>query len=267
MRLDLGTLALALGLALPAAGCGGGPELETRTYDLSYLEPAEAAEMVAPYIYGDRPGTPGVVSHFPGGITVRETRDNLDKIDRVLTRFDRAKPGVRLHFQVIEANGDRQTDPRIADVESALKELFRFRGYRLLAEAQMGALEGSSSTQALRQEGREYGIRADVRRIRAGQSGAVDLSVALFAERFGTVIQTSMSVPAGQTVVLGSAQPYPDQPTLILTVRPEFISAAGAGPDEALDAADTAQDPGARDPGARNPDAGNPGARVEDPAS
>lgn len=224
-------LTFFLGAVLTAA-CGTAPELETRTYDLTYLEPEEAAEMVAPYVYHDRPGTPGVVSHFPGGITVRESPDNLAKIGRVLERFDVAKPAVRLHFQVIEANGSSERDPRIAEVETALRELFRYTGYRLVAEAQMGAVEGSSSTQALRQEGREYGIRADVQRIRsAGERGVVELAVALYAERFGAAIETSMSVPAGQTVVLGSAQPFPDLPTLILTVRPEFIPTGGDYPE------------------------------------
>lgn len=231
MRARLVTIALALGAGLAAAACGPGPGLDTRTYELAYLEPEEAAEMVAPYVYADRPDAPGVVSHFPGGITVRETPDNLAKIDRALERFDRVKPAVRLHFQIIEADGSAEADPRIADVEAALRELFRFDGYRLVAEAQMGAVEGGSSMQTLRPEERNYGIRADVRRIRpAGGRGAVELSVALFTEDIGTAIETSMSVPAGQTVVLGSAQPYPDQPTLILTVRPELISAGDGAP-------------------------------------
>lgn len=215
------------------AGCGSGPGLETRTFELAHLEPMEAVEMVAPYVYTDRSEAPGVVSHFPGGITVRETPDNLAKIERVLGRFDRAKPAVRLHFQIIEADGVTERDPRIADVESALRELFRFDGYRLVTEAQMGAVEGSSSMQALRQEGTEYGIRAVVQRIRAGgERGTVELHVALFSDRVGEVITTSMSVPVGQTVVLGSAQPEPGQRALILTVRPEFVEGERAAPRE-----------------------------------
>lgn len=211
-------------LALAAAGCGSGPELETRTFELSHLEPEETVEMVAPYVYADRPAAPGVVSHFPGGITVRETSDNLAKIERVLARFDRPKPAVRLHFQIIAADGATEPDPRIAEVEGALRELFRFDGYRLVTEAQMGAVEGSSSMQALRQEGTNYGIRAVVERIRAGgERGTVEVHVALFSDQVGEVITTSMSVPVGQTVVLGSAQPEPGQRALILTVRPEFI--------------------------------------------
>jgi hypothetical protein len=39
----------------------------------------------------------------------------------------------------------------------------------------------------------------------------------------GSAIETSMVVPVGQTVVLGSTKPI-DQPTLILTVRPELVT-------------------------------------------
>lgn len=219
--------------ALASAACGRGPDLETRTFELAYLYPPEAAEMVAPYVYTDRPDGPGVISHFPGGITVRETPDNLERIGRELARFDRPKPAVRLHFQIIEADGAEARDPRIADVEGVLRDLFRFDGYRLVAEAQLGAQEGSSSTQAMRHGESDYAIRANVQRVRhSGERGAVELGVALFSHDMGPAIETAMSVPVGQTVVVGSAQPRPDQRALILTVRPEFIDAPAASQTE-----------------------------------
>ena len=46
--------------------------------------PASAAEaLVAPYIY-DREESPGSMSSLDGAITIRETSDNLDQIERVL---------------------------------------------------------------------------------------------------------------------------------------------------------------------------------------
>ncbi len=206
------------------AGCGGQPELEARTFELQYLNPGETVEMVRPYVYTDRPAAPGVVSSFSGGITVRETADNLDKIARVLEEYDRAKPGVRLWFQIIAADGPAEPDERIRGVESALRELFRFEGYRLLAETQMAAMEGTGSTQSLVEDGQQFMIEGHIREVRAkGGGGSVVVNVSLVGTEMGRAIQTSMAVPVGQTVVLGSAKPI-EGPTLILTVRPELVT-------------------------------------------
>jgi hypothetical protein len=206
--------------------CGGGPDLDTRTFELQYLEPGEAVEMVTPYVYADREESPGVVRAFSGGLTVRETADNLDRIARVLAEYDRAKPGVRLIFQIIEADGPGEPDPRISDVEAALRELFRFEGYRLVAETNMAAMEGTGSSQQLHDGMRELFIEANVHEIRGTSDRAsVVMSVELVLQEIGNAISTSMAVPVGQTVVLGSTKPI-DQPTLILTVRPELVTLA-----------------------------------------
>ncbi len=181
-------------------------------------------EMVTPYVYADREGAPGVVRAFSGGLTVRETADNLDRIGRVLAEYDRGKPGVRLIFQIIEADGPGEPDPRIQDVETALRELFRFDGYRLVAETNMAAMESTGSSQHLHDGMREYFIAANVHQIRGSADRAsVALRVELALPDVGSAIQTSMVVPVGQTVVLGSTKPI-DQPTLILTVRPELVT-------------------------------------------
>jgi hypothetical protein len=223
---------LFLGVAtlLIGAGCGAAPELDTRTFELQYLQPDEAADMVQPYVYHDRPDAPGMVTVFSAGITVRETADNLEKIARVLEEYDRPKPGVRLLFQLIQANGAGAADPRISDVEQALKELFRFEGYELVTETQLGAVVGSGSTQVFGHEGVQYAITAHIQNVRerAG-AGAVELHVELMSDQIGRAMTTSMTVPVGQTVVLGSTQPDPERAALILTVRPELVTLSEAG--------------------------------------
>lgn len=59
-------------------------------------------------------------SSTTGAISVRETSDNLDKIARVLAEFDKVRADVPLHFQLIEADGFTETDPRISAVEVEL---------------------------------------------------------------------------------------------------------------------------------------------------
>lgn len=220
--------AVAACFMLPALGiglCEGRPRLATRTFELQYLNPGEAAAMIAPYVYEDREGAPGLVTAFHEGITVRETHEALDRIGEVIAQYDRAKPGVRLRFQVIEADGFSERDDRIGDVQTALDELFRFEGYRLVTEAQLALMEGTSSTQSAGDARRQFSISAEVRQVRgSGDRGSVVLEVG-FGEYGapGSNINTTLTVPVGQTVVLGSTKGRLATTTMILTVRPEFV--------------------------------------------
>jgi type II secretory pathway component GspD/PulD (secretin) len=201
-----------------------GVDLETQTFELQYLDPQVAAEIVDPYVFYDRPNSPGRASVAQNLLTVRETRDNLERIGRLLVQYDTPPPSVRLHFQVIGANGNTRTDSDIADVESVLRRLFQFSGYRLLAQAMLGGVEGSGMEQRLASEGRGLNINAYINDVRSsGDSGVVHLEVQLSVSGVGNVLQTSVNVRSGQTIVLGSTQPEPQGETLILTVRPEIV--------------------------------------------
>lgn len=207
-----------------AGGCRGGPELETRTFEVRYLPFYQVERMVGPYVYTDRAGAPGELSVFDGGLTVRETRDNLDRIARVLEERDRPRPGVALYFQLIEADGPGEEDPRIQEVETVLRQLFRFEGYRLLSEARIGAMQGARGIQGLRTpDGGEYQLMADVRSIRGTpEHGSVEMEVRLHGSP-EIYLETRITVPVGQTVVLGSSQLDPAGGATILTVRPELV--------------------------------------------
>jgi type II secretory pathway component GspD/PulD (secretin) len=220
------TLATTL-LAIMIAACNRGPELDTRTFELQYLDAYTAASLIEPYVYGDREGAPGTIStagdmasHL---ITVRETPDNLAKIERVLSEYDQPAPMVQLHFQVIEANGNTTPDSAIAGVESALRRLFRFRGYRLLSEAVLSGVTRSSMTQNLGGEGPVWGIKVNILDVRGGaDSGTVRFEVSLYGPT-GEVFETTANVRLGQTMVLGSTKPRASRETLILAVRPEVM--------------------------------------------
>jgi len=220
------TGALASFAFLPVIGigaCESGAKLQTATFELQYMNPSEAMHMIAPYVYPEREGAAGMVTDFSTGITVRETAENLERIRQVLEQYDVATPAVRLHFQLIEADGFEGTDPRIADVRAALEELFRFDGYRLVAEPQMAAMEGTGSSQVIGERPGRFYLQGRVVDVRGrGEKGSVVLEVELSGDQ-GTQIQTSMAVPVGETVVLGSSQGV-GQSTIILTVRPEFVN-------------------------------------------
>lgn len=131
-----------------------------------------------------------------------------------------------LRFQIIEADGFTETDPAIADVREALADLFRFRGYRLAAEAVIRVNGGEFRQDLAMPDGGVYHINADhVALIRGDgpEAGNVQIrELGLWVGNSQQVLRTSLTVPVGQTVVVGSARPTNDGPTLILVVRTQL---------------------------------------------
>ncbi len=216
-------------LVLVAGACSG-PQLDTQTFELKYLDAQTAASLIEPYVYFDRETNPGTVSTAGNMasylITVRETPDNLAKITRVLEEYDQPAPMVQLHFQLIEADGSDTTDPAIENVESALRQLFRFRGYKLVAEAVLSGVSGSSMRQLIgSREPGYFRIQTNIRDVRgSGDSGTVRFDVGLIGPPiWEPVFETTANVRMGQTMVLGSTRPQPGMETLILAVRPEVM--------------------------------------------
>ncbi|HYU01058.1 MAG TPA: hypothetical protein VEK85_11810 [Gemmatimonadales bacterium] len=217
---------VAIVLAVALTACHGGrPDLDTRTFELKYLREHEASALISPYVYADRPEGKGVFSVAGTMITVRETRDNLDKIARVLAEYDRPRPTVRLTFRLIEADGTPTVDPAIADIEAVLRKLFRFRGYRLAAEGVVSGVEGSQVSQMLSGPAGRYDLGAEIDRLSGkGDSATVQLGVRL--NLYPGAFMTRLGVPLGKTAVLGNLSGDRGKTTLILTVRPEVISAS-----------------------------------------
>lgn len=210
-------------LTLLAAACQRSPQLETRTFPIAQLQPYEVEALIAPYVYMDRPDHPGVMSTSERAVTVRETADNLDKIERVLAEYDKARPDMRLTFQVIEADGFTASDPKIAAVEEELRKIFQFKGYRLVAEAVLTAGDGSEIQQALGGAQADLSITGDVR---SDGGTAVRLQdIRLWEGQQNPILQTTVSVRPGQTLVLGTSPKKGSSATLLLTVHAELAGA------------------------------------------
>ena len=204
----------------------GAPALETQTFELRFLEPHEARDLIRPYVWDDRAGAAGTMSATDNMISVRETGDNLDRIAAVLEEFDLPQPTVRLNFQLIEANGAAQGDPAIADVEAELRRLFRYEGYRLVNEAVVGGMEGSHIEQVVGTNWNEEGwiITASIGSVRViDDSGWVQMEVGVRSPTRGAFM-TRVNARIGQTMVVGNAELMTGGGTLILTVRPEIAA-------------------------------------------
>lgn len=204
-----------------------------RTFYLRALTPGQAGKLIAPYVQGPNSGVFGAGTGRRA-ITVRGSKSVLALVDSVLKANDRRPASVTLQFRLIAAEDTPTHDPAVADVEQALHGLFRFRGYRLLAQgaAVVGEDKVFGLTLAAPSEPRGMnvftvnGSVGDL--ILDGTSRSVELDVHLTGPtvRSGAggvhrsaEFSTGLTVPMGQTVVLGSAAASGQAHTLILAVR------------------------------------------------
>lgn len=203
------------------------------------------------------PGTYQIEAHYfgfkakgvaglrvPGGQTITGFDFSLES--------EPSQGGLLLRFQLIKATATRnRIDPGIAGIDSLLKDLFRFPGYKLLSNAAVavdylaprrGSIDAPSTDQLLNGDGKTLHLSVTVDTATAqsvrlriwlyepvvpvqtkNASGGVSVS----SDRH-TLLVTTVTLSYGRTVVLGSTQPgRSGQPgstpeTLILAVRPEL---------------------------------------------
>lgn len=199
---------------LALAACrGGSASLETRTFDLRQMDAGRAEQLVKPYV------VTGSLSMAPGALTIRETRDNLDRIAAMLTEHDRAPAPVKLTFQVIRANGAAPPDSAIAAIEQELRQLFRFRGYALVAQGFTTGVDGAPILLHMDGPGGPYQLRGRIENVGTSDTGSVRLGLG-FSAGPRPVLETLVTMRIGQTMVLGG-QSGSGSGAIILAVRPE----------------------------------------------
>lgn len=210
-------------------------ELSERTFKLVHLAPDDAAKLVAPYVhpvYGAGVFEAGAIR----AITVRETPEMLARIAALLKEHDLAAATVVLRFQLIAAESTQNRDPAIAAVESQLRSLFRFPGYRLVSEATAMASIHQAFRLLIAADDERLELNGHVNSVNVGEGEpSVHLNVSLIRPvpvvdaksggvMAGGLLGTGLTVPLGQTVVMGSTTPGGKIMALILVVRPEIAA-------------------------------------------
>lgn len=224
-------LPLLLTLAAAAALAGCKPELQTETFTLHSLAPSQARALARPYVLGSSGEV--TVSGRPPALTVTGSRRSIDAVRAMLERYDRPPAAIRLHYQLVEADGAGAPDSSIADVVAALHQLFRYRGYRLLADAYIQTTEGQASSQQLATSaGMRYTLIAVAGRVSTDSAGAPTVSIETHLRDPGhrDVLGSTVTVQSGHTLVIGSARPDPRQGALILVLRPTILEGKGRAP-------------------------------------
>lgn len=231
----LATLSVALG-ACALAAQGRDSTLAVRTFALRFMGSSTAAQLVSPYVRSALGGVFEVSASR--SITVRERPEVIATIDSVLRAHDRAPDAVRLRFQLIATSDSAVRDTSIVSVEKALRELFRFRSYRMVAQASSVVSEFEEFRLTMVDDGQRYELAGSVWMVDPDGSGVVRLSVSLrdvgrgvsgstVSAHINSVLSTGLTFPLGQTVVLGSGSPMRGGQVLILVVHPELQPPVG----------------------------------------
>jgi hypothetical protein len=210
--------------AKPIAGL----EFMVKTVPLHRLSSAEAVKLLQPYVQS--PG--GGVYEVPNvrAVTIREVSKVFSDMIAVLGQYDREPGSVTLYFQLIAAESTTVRDPALVGLDSLLRGVLRFSGYRLLATSIAAASGHEIVTQSLSADGDPLTLAVDVSDLRVeGNEASVHLNVDLRRQptptvHAPTVLSTGVTVPIGQTVVLGASTTKGTKSALILTVRPQLAS-------------------------------------------
>ena len=221
------TSALFIGL-LVIAGCGRTPKLEIETFEVKYLDQHQLSQLIEPYIFYGREGADGMYTLSGSILTVRETPDNLSRIAVVLQAYDIKKPSIRLHVDVIEANGG-EVDPAVQKIAEQLKELFKFEGYRKVGGGVLLTTENAQVEHSMgdkRSRTFWYTFTANCGRL-SQEEGDWMLFTEMYLRRGdGMEISTSALLREGQTTLVGTSaagDPETGSKAVILAVRPEIV--------------------------------------------
>jgi len=188
----------------------------TKTVQLHHLSNDDAVRLLTPYLLGQ-----GAAYTMGGGmhaVTIRATAKGIADAEHALAEYDRSPVTLTLNFQLIAAVDTPTRDPAVAGLDSVLRGVLKFAGYRLLSTAVARVSEGSSASQTLAGDAdMNYALSYTVTRVEgAGSNATVHLTVVLVRRaadgRPGPsgrleeeLFSTGVTIPLGNTVVLGSA--------------------------------------------------------------
>lgn len=200
-----------------------------KTVPLHHLTSAEAVKLLSPYVQTLGGGVYEVSTKIRA-VTIREVPKVYAEMMTVLSQYDRDPVSVTLNFQLVAAENTNTRDPGVAGLDSLLRGVLKYSGYRLLTTSVATASENSIVSQTLNADGESFTLSVEVSDLRIdGNDASVHLNVALQRNAAPSkqqasvqVLSTGVTVPVGQTVVLGTSATDVGQRALILTVRPQL---------------------------------------------
>lgn len=215
------------------------------TVPLKHLSAADAVKLLQPFVttlpFEGKVG--GAVFPVPNGtaITIRERVTNYARMLQLLREYDRSAATVAFTFQLIVADNSGGRDPDIASLDTVLRSVLKYTGYRLIGVGVMRSGESAYAKETITADGQKFTLAMSIRDIRtSGAESSVKLSVSLRRDKGMIVngeevaeemLSTGVTVPIGQTVVLGSAS-LDAKRAIILTVRPQLVTSGASAKED-----------------------------------
>ena len=239
------TLAAVVFVVSSARAQTSSDTLITVTVPLKHLSAKDAVQLLQPFVtspvYANSPG--GGVFPLPGGaaITIREKVSNYGRMLQLLREYDRSAATVAFTFQLIIADNSGKRDPDISSLDTVLRSVLKYTGYRLVGVGVMRSGESSFAKETITADDQKFTVVMSIADIRtSGTEASVKLNVSLRRDRgmmvngdpvLDEMLSTGVTVPIGQTVVLGSAA-LDAKRAIILTVRPQLARPGNTGKED-----------------------------------
>ena len=233
-------LIASLSSASLAAQSRSGEPIVTRTFELNWITSKDAAQLIDPYAMGQDAAV--FEAGSIRGVTVRGPASFIRTADSLLQVFDGRPAMVTLRFKLLAPSDRPGNLPELREVEQELGEIFGAKGYRLIGEAVARVGERNDYTLTMSSESGPIMLSGMLGRLMKGsQQPYINMtiearSVPVMTNSDSTVVQmaglqqllgslqfidTGMTIPIGQTLVLGAGGSA-DAKSLVLVVKPEL---------------------------------------------
>jgi len=113
----------------------GGGSMETRTFTVRHLDPDVLLDALAPFIDDTHIDAGDRVTMIGPTLSVRETPENLDRIDELLAQIDVPQPILRLTTMLVRGVDSADRNPQLEELEGALAAALPFPAYELFAQS------------------------------------------------------------------------------------------------------------------------------------
>lgn len=218
-RTALVAAALTLCSAVIAPATAAETDLETRVVTLRHQPVGDAVSLIVPLL-SERGG----VELRPGGSTlvIRDVPESLARILPLLADFDRPATAIRVEIRIVSAGG-REAPASAAgelpeELLERLRELLRYRNYRLLAGDAIDTLEGGAVRHRL-----GAGYRVEFRLGRLTDDRRIRLEgFRIFRgneEETEPLIHTNISLRVDKPMVLGLARTESSESALMVVLE------------------------------------------------
>lgn len=199
------------------------PDLLKQSFQVRHRPPGEIFERLRSELgpFGQ------IVSMVGAQITLKDTPERIAGIKALLSELDLPPASIWLKMSALVASSDGPAENTLPDdlrtISKKLESLFRYKSYKLLESAHFSALENERCSILFGQG--HY--RTDIQRVEVARDNSPviklkDIAIIKLPENI-PVLMTSVSIPQGDTIILGASNADATGKALIVIVKAELV--------------------------------------------